>query len=98
MHGFPIIGGHHLNCVPGTTVQKCSVWSFADAFLTADAEIRIDFNTPERWMIFVRHPKHAGFNRTVFDAGWGARTPGAAVGCDRKYSRPLLARRLAVAF
>jgi hypothetical protein len=98
MHGFPIIGRHHLDRIPRTAIQERAVWSFAYAFLTADAEIRIDFNTAEWRMIFVRHPKHAGFDRTVFDAGWGARAPRAAVGCDRKYSRSLLARRLAVAF
>jgi hypothetical protein len=97
MHGFPIISRHHLDCVPGTTIEERAVWSFAYAFLTADAEIRIDFDTAEWRMIFVRHPKHAGFDRTVFDAGWGACAPRAAIGGDRKNSRSLLARRLAVA-
>src|SRR5262245_8098076 len=48
-------------------------------------------------MILVRHPEHAGFNRTIFDTGRRARTTGAAVGGDRQNAWPLLARGLSVA-
>ena len=96
MHGFPIIGRHHFDRIPGTPIQECAVWSLADAFLTADAEIRINFDASEWRVIFVGDPEHAGFNGTVLDASWRSRATRAAVGCDRKYSRPLLAGRLAV--
>jgi hypothetical protein len=97
VHGFPIIGGHHFDCVPGTAIQKRAIWSLADAFLAANAQIRINFDPSEWRMIFVGHPEHAGFNGTVLNASRRSRTSRAAVGCNRKYSRPLLARRLAIA-
>ena len=97
MHGFPIIRRHHFDCIPGTAIQKGAVWSLADAFLTADAEIRINFDASEWRMIFVGDPEHAGFNGTVLDASRRSRATRAAVGCDRKDSWSLFARRLAVA-
>ena len=98
MHGFPIIGGHHFNGIPGTAVKKCSVRSVADAFLTANAEVRINFDASEWRVIFVGNPEHAGLNGTVLDAGRGPSAPRAAVGGDRKNSRSLLAGRFAVTF
>ena len=97
MHGFPIIGGHHFDRIPGAAIQKGAIRSLADAFLTADAEIRINFDAAEWRVIFVGDPEHAGFNGTVLDASRRSRATGAAVGCDRKYSRSLFAGRLAVA-
>jgi hypothetical protein len=98
MHSFPIIGGYHLNRVPWTAIEKGAVGSFANAFLTADAEIGINFDAAKGRMIFVGDPEHAGFNRTIFDASRRPRTPRAAVSGDCKYSWSLLARGLAVAF
>ena len=97
MHGFPVVGGDHFNRVPGAAIEEGAVGAFARAFLTADAEIWIDFDTTERRMILVWNPEHAGFDRAVFDAGRGTGATCAAVGCDRQYSRSLLARRLAIA-
>jgi hypothetical protein len=96
VYRFPVVGRHHFDCVPRAAVKECAIWSFADAFLTANAEIGIYFDAPEWWMIFVRYPEHAGFDRTVFDASRGARATGATVGGDREDSRSLFACRLAV--
>ena len=68
MNGFPVIGRYHFNCIPGAAIEKCAVWSFADALLAANAEIWIDFDASERRMIFVGHPEHTCFDGTVFDA------------------------------
>jgi hypothetical protein len=95
---FPVIGRYHFNCIPGAAIEKRAVWSFANALLTANAEIWIDFDASERRMIFVGYPEHAGFDGTVFDARRGSGATGAAVSRDRKYSGPFLACRLAVAF
>src|SRR5882672_6846680 len=97
VHRFPVIGRHHFDCVPRAAVKECSIWSFADAFLTADAEIRIYFDASEWWMIFVRYPEHAGFYRAVFDASRRSRATSATVGGDREDSWSLFACRLAVA-
>jgi hypothetical protein len=98
VNGFPIISGDHLNCVPGAAIQKCAVWSLADAFLAADAEIWINFDASEGRVIFVGDPEHAGFDGAILDASRRSRAPRAAVGCNRKYSRSFLARGLAIAF
>jgi hypothetical protein len=98
MHSFPIICGHHLNRIPGTAIEKCSVGSLADAFLTADAEIWINFDASEWRMVFVRDPEHAGFNRAILDARRRTRASGATISGNRKYSWSLLAGGLAVAF
>jgi hypothetical protein len=97
MHGFPIIRRHHFDCIPGTPIQECAIWSFADTFLTANAEIRINFDASEWRVIFVGDPEHAGFNGAVLNASRRSRATRAAVGCDRKYSRSLLAGRFTVA-
>jgi hypothetical protein len=94
---FPIVSWDHLNGVPGATVKKSAVWSFADAFLTADAQVRINLDAAKGGVIFVGHPEHAGFDWAVFYASWRTRAARAAIGGDRKYSRSLLARCLSVA-
>src|SRR5713226_4870008 len=98
MHCFPIVGGDHFDRVPRAAVEKRSVWSFADAFLTTDAEVRIDFDAPERRMVFVGHPEHASFDRAVLDARRRAGATSAAVSGDGEYARLLLASGFAVAF
>ena len=67
MYGFPVVSRNHLDRVPRTAIEKCPVRTFARALLAADAEIRIYFDSPERRMVFIGNPEHAGFNRTVFD-------------------------------
>ena len=98
MHGFPVVGGDHLNCVPGTAVEEGAVRALARAFLTANTQIRIDFDAAEGWMIGIGYPEHAGFDGAVLDAGGRAGAAGAAVGRDCQDARPLLARGFAVAF
>src|SRR5216684_3161518 len=73
VHGLPIIGRNHLDRVPRTAVEKRAVGTLADTFLTPDTEIRIDFDSSKRRVIFVRHPEHASFDRAVFDASGRAR-------------------------
>ena len=67
VHRFPIIRRDHLNRVPGTAIEKRSIRTFARALLAADTEIRIYFDSTERRMVFIGHPEHAGFDRTVLD-------------------------------
>ena len=69
MKTFPILGWNHLDGVPGTAVEKRPVGAFANALLATNAQIRINFYAPERWVIFVRHPKHTRLDRTIFDTG-----------------------------
>ena len=82
MHRFPIVGGDHLNRIPWTAIQKGAVGPFADAFLTTDAEVGIDFDTSKRRVIFVGHPEHASFDWAVLDARRRAGAASAAVGGD----------------
>ena len=96
MHSFPIVGRNHFNSIPGTAVEECAVGSFADAFLAADTEVRINFDPAKRWVIVVRDPEHAGFDRTVLDTGRRTRAAGAAIGSDGQNTWPLLARGFAV--
>src|SRR6185369_13226662 len=98
MHAFPVIGRDHLDRVPRTAIEKRPIRTFARTLLTPDAQVRIDFDAPERRMIFVRHPEHACFNRTVLDTRRGSGAASATIGRDRKYARALLAGGLSVAF
>jgi len=83
MECFPIFSGHHFDRVPGATVEECTVWSFADAFLAADAKVGIDFNAAEWRMILIRHPEHTCFDGAVLDACWRSCATGAAISSDR---------------
>jgi hypothetical protein len=82
----------HDDGIPGAAVKEAAVWAFAQAFLAADAENGIDLDAPERGIVFVRHPEHAIFDRTVLDACGRARASCAAFGDDRQFFRLLLAR------
>jgi hypothetical protein len=97
VYGFPVVGGHHLDRVPRAAIEKRAIGTFARTLLAADAEVRIDFDSPKRRMVFIRHPEHAGFNRTILDTRWRAGASGAAVGGNREDARPLLPRGFAVA-
>jgi hypothetical protein len=96
MHRFPVIGRHHFDRIPRAAVKECAIWSFADALLTSDTEIRVYFDAPEWRMIFIGHPEHARFDGAVLDASRRTGATGTTVGSDRKNSWPLLARRFAV--
>ena len=96
MHGFPIIRRNHFNRIPRTAVEEGAVRTFARALLATNAKVGIDFDAAEGWMIFVGHPKHAGFDWAVFDAGGRAGATRATVGGDGEDARPLLASGFAV--
>src|ERR671913_787812 len=91
MDCFPVVSWHHLNSVPGAPIEKRTVGSFANTFLTADAEVWINFNSSEWRMVFIGHPKHACFDRAVFNAGGRPGTTGTTVCRDCENARPLLA-------
>ena len=96
MHHLPVLSRNHLNCIPGTAIQEGAIGAFADALLTANAQIWIDFDATEGRMIFVRHPEHAGFDGAVLDACGRAGASGATVSGNREYARLLFARGFAV--
>src|SRR5271169_3558308 len=83
---------YHFYGVPQTAIQKSSVRTFAGALLAADAEDRIDLDTTERPMIFVRHPVHAIRHRAIGHAGGRSGATRAAFRDDGKFLGPLLAR------
>src|SRR5216684_1889332 len=97
MHCFPIVGRNHLDRVPRATIEECSVRTLSRTLLTSDTEIRIDFDTAERWVVLVRDPEHAGFYRAVFDARRRAGASGAAISCNGEDARPFLALGFTVA-
>ncbi len=97
MHRFPVVGRNHFDRIPRTSIKKRAVRSFARAFLTADAKVRIDFDAAKWRVVLIRDPKHAGFDRTILDASWRACAARAAVGGNREYPRPFFALGLAIA-
>ena len=97
MQAFPVFRRYHLDGVPWTTIEEGPIRAFARAFLTADAEVWINFDAAKRRMIFIRNPEHTSFDRTVFNTGRRPGTPGAAVGCNGENARLLFATSLAVA-
>ena len=97
MHGFPVVGRHHLDRVPRAAIEKRAIRTFARTLLTANAEIRVDFDPPEWRMVFVRHPEHAGFNRTILDTRRRTGASGTAIGGNREDARPLFTGSFAVA-
>jgi len=94
---FPIVCWDHLDRVPRAAIEKRAVRTFAGALLTADAEIRIYFDTSKRWVVLIRNPEHARFDRTILNTRRGSGATSAAISRDRQYARPLLARRFSVA-
>jgi hypothetical protein len=69
MEAFPVFRGYHFDGVPGTAVEKRAVGTFADALLTTNAEIRINLDAPEGWVIFIGHPEHTRLDGTILDTG-----------------------------
>ena len=96
MQRFPVVSGNHLNCIPGTTIQKSSVGTFAGALLATNAKVRVYFDSAKRRMVLVGQPEHACFNGTILYAGRRTGTTSAAVSCDRKDARTLLSCRLSI--
>src|ERR1700716_3557479 len=60
---------HHDYRVPRASVEEGALWTFAEALLASDALQGVYLDAAERWMIFIRYPKHAIFHRTILDAG-----------------------------
>ena len=60
---------HHDYCVPWASVEECALWTLTKALLASDALQRVYFDAAERWMIVIRYPKHAIFDRAILDAG-----------------------------
>ena len=52
MQCFPVISWHHLDRVPGATIEKRAIGSFANTLLTTYAEIGIDFDSTETKVVF----------------------------------------------
>src|SRR5579864_8784249 len=75
---------YHNNGVPRAPIQEASIRPLADALLAADAENRIYLNSPKRRIVFIRHPEHAVFYRTILHASRRAGTTRAALGDDRQ--------------
>ena len=73
---------HHDDGVPGAAIEEATVRALAKALLAAYAENRIDLNASEWRMVLVGNPKHAIFDRAVFNAGGRAGATGAAFGDD----------------
>ena len=92
-HFFFHLGGiHHDDRVPRTAVQEAAVGTFAEAFLATDAKNGIDLDAPKRRMVFVGHPEHAVFHRTILDASGRTGASGATLGNHRQFLRLLLPR------
>jgi hypothetical protein len=95
--GFPVIGWHHLDGVPWAAVKEGAIGSLAGALLATDAEVWINFDSPEWRVILVWYPEHTGFDWAIFNASRRAGATGATVSGDGEDSGTLLARRFAVA-
>jgi hypothetical protein len=93
---FPIIGGNHLDGVPGATIEKSAIGTLAGTLLAANAKIRINLDTTKGRVIFIGQPKHASFDWTVFDAGGGTRTARAAISGYSQNTRPLFPRSFTI--
>ncbi len=90
---FHFNGIDHHDGVPRTTIEEAAVRPFAEALLAPDAKDGVNLDAAKRWMILVRHPKHAIFHRAILDARGRTRAPSAALCDDRKLFRLLLTWR-----
>src|ERR1700690_2522211 len=77
VRALPVLDFHHLDRVPGTTVQEGSVGSLAGTFCAADAGSLVDLDSAKRRVVRVGDPKHAGLNRAVGHANRRASAPRA---------------------
>ena len=71
---------HHDYRVPGASVEEGALWTLTEALLTSDALQGVNLDAAERWMIVIRYPKHAIFDRAILDAGRRSRAAGTAFG------------------
>jgi len=67
MKRFPVVSWHHFDCVPGAAIEKSSIRTFADTFLTANTKVGVDFDPAKGRMILIGDPEHASFDGTVFN-------------------------------
>src|SRR4029077_586079 len=77
---FDLHGVHHDDGVPWAAIEETAVGALAEAFLAADAQNRVNLDSPKRRTILVRHPEHAVFHRAILHAGRRSRAAGAAFG------------------
>src|SRR5207302_28077 len=66
------------------TIQEGAIRPLAGALLAANAQNGVHLNPSKRRMVFVRHPEHTVFHRTVLDT---RRRPGAARAAFRDYGQ-----------
>src|SRR5712671_597869 len=78
---------HHDDGVPRAAIQEAAVRTFTEALLAPDALEGVNLDAPERRVVFVRHPEHAVFHRTVLDASRRSRAAGAALRNNGKFLR-----------
>ena len=57
-HRLNLLGGNHLNGIPGAAIEKGAIWTFARTLLTTNAEKGIDFDMAKGGVIFVGNPEH----------------------------------------
>src|ERR1035441_316439 len=78
---------YHFYGVPGAAVQESAVGTLAGALLAANAEDCIHLDTPERPIVFIRHPVHAIRHRAIGYAGRRSGAARAALGDNRSEER-----------
>ena len=87
---------HHVDCIPRAAIQERTVRTLSGAFRATDTGALVDLNAAEGRIVRIGHPKHASFNRTVFDTGGRARATGTAISCDGQNPGSLFSRSLSV--
>jgi len=83
---------HHRDGVPRAAIEEAAVRTLAQALLAADTKNGVDCDAAEWRMVLVGHPKHAVFDRTIFDARGRAGASRAALRDHRQFLRLLLSR------
>ena len=90
--GFDFFGGDHFDGVPGAAVEERAVGAFGGTLLAPDAELRINFDAAEGWVVLIGDPVHAVGDGAIGHAGGRARAARAALGDDGEFLGFLLAR------
>jgi hypothetical protein len=84
-------GGDHFDGVPRAAVEEGAVGTFAGTLLTANAQLRVDFDSAKWGVILVGHPVHAVLDRAIGNTGRRACTAGATLRDDGELLGLLLA-------
>src|SRR6266849_6984982 len=83
---------HHDDGIPRAAIQEAAVRTFTEALFAPDALEGVNLDAPERRIVLVRHPEHAIFHRTIFNAGRRSSAAGAALRNNGQFFWLLLAR------